>query len=62
MHETCILSSCATLYIPPLLLCNAEDDKTTTQKDREAQLLRELIELIDERDDLERKRMSTERK
>ena len=43
-------------------MLHAEDDKTTAQKDREAQLLRELIELSDERDTLERKRMSTERK
>ena len=39
-----------------------EDEKTTAQKDRAAHLLRELLELIDERDKLERKRMSTESK
>lgn len=45
-----------------LHICGIENDKTAAQKDREAHLLRELLELIDERDKLERKRMSTERK
>ena len=45
-----------------LLPFDTEEEKTAAQKDREAQLLRELIELIDERDTLERKKMTTERK
>ena len=36
----------------------AEDQKTVEQKAREDHLLRELLELIDERDKLERKKMA----
>jgi len=38
-----------------------EDQKSPAQKEREAHLLKELLELIDERDKLERRKMSTER-
>jgi len=38
-----------------------EDQKSPAQKEREAHLLKELLDLIDERDKLERRKMSTER-
>lgn len=38
-----------------------EDQKTPQQKDREDTLLRELLDLIDERDTLERRKMATSR-
>ena len=41
---------------------HAEDQKTPEQKEREAHLLRSLLELIDERDKLERRKMNTERR
>ena len=37
-----------------------EEQKTPEQKDREARLLKDLLELIDERDKLERIKMSTQ--
>ena len=39
-----------------------EGQKSPAQKEREAHLLEELLELIDERDKLERTKMTTERK
>ena len=39
-----------------------EEQKSTEQKEREAHLLKELIELIDERDKLERRKMINMRK
>ncbi len=39
----------------------AEDQKTPEQKEREAHLLKELLELIDDRDKLERRKMTAER-
>ena len=40
--------------------CYTEEQKTPEQKDREAKLLKDLLELIDERDKLERIKMSTQ--
>ena len=40
----------------------SDDRKTEQQKERAAQLLSQLLELIDERDKLERRKMSTERR
>ena len=37
-----------------------EEQKTTEQRAREAKLLKDLLELIDERDKLERVKMSTQ--
>jgi len=39
-----------------------EGQKSPAQKEREAHLLEELLELIDERDKLERTKITTERK
>jgi hypothetical protein len=41
---------------------SAEDEKSMVQKAREEHLLRELLELIDERDKLERKKMTNMKK
>ena len=43
------------------VLHTAEEQKSPAQKERAAHLLAELLELIDERDKLERRKMSTER-
>ena len=45
-----------------LLIYSPEDEKTTPQKNREDILLRELLDLIDERDELERKKVAISRK
>lgn len=44
------------------LLFFSEDEKSGEQKAREEHLLRELFELIDERDKLERKKMTNMKK
>ena len=44
------------------LHCFPEDEKSGEQKAREEHLLRELFELIDERDKLERKKMTNMKK
>ena len=44
------------------LYCFPEDEKSGEQKAREEHLLRELFELIDERDKLERKKMTNMKK
>ncbi len=40
----------------------ADDEKTEQQKERDAQLLRQLLELIDERDKLERRKLSAQKR
>ena len=55
------------IIIPVSLCCyvtknSLEDEKTPLQREREDILLRELLDLIDERDDLERKKVALSRK
>ena len=43
-----------------MLLCIVDSQKTQEQKVREAQLLQQLVDLVDEQDRLERKKMATQ--
>jgi len=45
-----------------IICISVEDQKTIQQKEREAQLLQQLIELVDEKDKLERGKLTAERR